>query len=170
MENSEKINITGDVNKEQELLQPVLGEKSVETGKHHVKLTIINNTSKPLKYIPDPWFESGGLAEGSGFKDLQPKESSVTDMLDNFGFAGCSGFVNFSNNHQVLTIAFSNPNLGGNKIGVGSTSHPKDVWEAMDKHYGHENTVEVKLSGVSCQFYNSGGSMNEAHVEFYDSL
>ena len=33
--------------------------------------------------------------------------------------AGCSGYVQFRISGIILTIAFSNPSVGNNKVGVG---------------------------------------------------
>jgi hypothetical protein len=82
---------------------------------------------------------------------------------------GCSGYVMFT--HKILklvTIAFSNPSVGDNKIGikVGSAHNAWDVWNEMGKHYSDNS--EVTCAGTLCGFSNTGGAINDAHVYFQD--
>ena len=44
--------------------------------------------------------------------------------------AGCSGYVTYDLFGTDITIAFSNPAVGNNTLGVGTTG--KSVWEDMD--------------------------------------
>ena len=83
----------------------------------------------------EDWFGSGRLADEFDWP-LVIKNGNDTNVLcyekDYVLLAGCSGFVTYKMGTIDLTIAFSNPLVGWNKLGVGSTS--MKVWDEMTDH------------------------------------
>jgi hypothetical protein len=161
-------NIVQDI---KDLAQNVQDVKQNIENAHNVRLTIKNNTSEPLVYIPEPWFQSGALEKEMTFKDVQPKEGSEVFFIHGES-GGCSGYVMFT--HKVMklvTIAFANPLVGENKIGVeiGKAHNPKyDVLDKMNSHYDNTCKPAVTCTGAVCSFSNTSGKIDDAIVEFWD--
>lgn len=87
---------------------------------HTIKLTITNETNFVMTYISE-WFDSGRLADSFEWPEAIRSKETVTVVLyeKNFSIAGCSGYVQYLMGGAPVTIAFSNPSVGMNKVGVG---------------------------------------------------
>ena len=75
-------------------------------------------------------------------------------------------YVTYTIGGTDLTIAFSNPSAGTNKLGVGTTG--KDVWDNMSNHDYGPFTVKITLHdktklAIECQC--SGGETNSCTVK-----
>jgi len=57
----------------------------------------------------------------------QEKKKDVLSYELDWLMAGCSGYVTYRMFDTNITIAFSNPTVGGNKLGVGTGG--KRVWD-----------------------------------------
>ena len=81
--------------------------------------------------------------------------------------AGCSGYVTYIMGQTMVTIAFSNPPIGYNKLGVGISTHGKDVWDEMGDHNHQPFNVILQVDGKNLTFYCqcTGGSTNICTVE-----
>ena len=87
---------------------------------HNVKLTIQNNTPFEMTY-QDSWFDSGRVGVGYVWPRTIATNKNATIMCyeRNWSWAGCSWYVGYAMNGATVTIAFSNPVAGDNKLGVG---------------------------------------------------
>lgn len=87
---------------------------------HTVKLHIKNETPFLLTYVTH-WFDSGRVADNFEWpKAIKPQgEQTIVCYERNWSMAGCSGFVQYMMNGNTLTVGFSNPSVGDNKVGVG---------------------------------------------------
>jgi len=88
----------------------------------------------------------GRLAEGFSWRETikQGEKKDVLSYELDWSFAGCSGYVTYRMFDTNITIAFSNPTVGGNKLGVGTGG--KKVWDMMRSHGKDEFTVHVDAS------------------------
>jgi hypothetical protein len=135
---------------------------------HVVKITITNNTSETLTK-PDAWFDSGRVADGWSWPDkIAPGAKEIIECYErDSATAGCSGYVKYNLGEKgQMAIAFSNPSVGKNKLGVGLGSKAKEVWDGMTDH-GYDPFVQsFDLGSVkvvaTCQA--SGGDVNNARV------
>ena len=113
---------------------------------HSCLVKIINGPdSSDMTYVAD-WYLHGRLAEGFSWREtIKPgeKKDVLSYELD-WSFAGCSGYVTYRMFDTNITIAFSNPTVGGNKLGVGTGG--KKVWDMMRSHGKDEFTVHVDAS------------------------
>lgn len=132
---------------------------------HVVKLTIKNHTGYKLS-DPKPWFDSGRVADGWKFpSDILPGQEGIVEMYEkDWSQTGCSGYVDYTLNGGTVTIAYSNPYWGKNKLGIGTDE--KKVWDNMSDHdYGPFskdftiNSIKFKAN-MQC----SGGDVNNANV------
>ena len=72
------------------------------------------------------WFDSGRVADNFDWpKCIKPTEAQTIVCYErDWSMAGCSGYVQYLVDGSTITIAFSNPSAGGNKVGVGmGTGH-----------------------------------------------
>ena len=118
--------------------------KMVKT--HNCLVKISNGpTSSDMTYVED-WYEHGRLAEGFQWPTtIKPgQESDVLSYELDWSWAGCSGYVTYNMFDTDITIAFSNPSVGFNKLGVGTGG--KSVWEWMSSHDYNNFTVNVDAS------------------------
>ena len=101
--------------------------------------------SSDMTYVSD-WYEHGRLAEGFQWpKTIKPgQERDVLNYELDWSLAGCSGYVTYNMFDTDITIAFSNPSVGVNKLGVGTCG--KKVWEEMGSHGYNEFTVNIDAS------------------------
>ena len=112
--------------------------------KSHNCLVKISNgpKSSDMTYVRDCYIH-GRLADGSSWpKTIKPgQESDVLSYELDWSWAGCSGYVTYNMFHTDITIAFSNPSVGDNKLGVGKGG--QDVWMEMRSHGYNKFTVHV---------------------------
>ena len=88
---------------------------------HTIKLNINNDTLYTFTFMRD-WFDSGRLAEGFTWPSIIQSKFNHTVVLyeAHWSLAGCSGYVQYMMGYTPVTIAFSNPSVGMNKVGVGT--------------------------------------------------
>ena len=95
---------------------------------------IVNGAdSSDMTYVAD-WYNHGRLAEGFSWREtIKPGEKrDVLSYELDWSWAGCSGYVTYRMFDTNITIAFSNPSVGNNKLGDGTGG--KKVWEEMGNH------------------------------------
>ena len=134
---------------------------------HNVYLKITNNTDHVMTYKTD-WFDSGQLADGYDWPQISAGGGEVKVLCyekDDSG-SGCSGYVTYTMGGTDVTIAFSNPVAGTNKLYVGTNG--KGVWDEMgDNNYGRVGFDFYLSNGVRkvafCKC--SGGSTNDVEIE-----
>ena len=102
--------------------------------------------SSDMTYVSE-WYRNGRLAEGFSWTEtIKPGERrDVLNYELDWSWAGCSGYVTYKIFDTNITIAFSNPSVGVNKLGVGTGG--RNVWEEMTNHDYSEFTVNVTASG-----------------------
>ena len=134
---------------------------------HNCHVKIHNNTKSKMTYVRD-WYDSGRLADS--FSWPQIIESDHTgDTLNyerDWSWAGCSGYVTYEMLGKEITIAFSNPGTGTNKLGVGTDG--KNVWDNMENHDYQEFTVNINLDNGSVLVFTckcTGGKTNSCDVK-----
>ena len=88
---------------------------------YNIVLKIHNHTSFEMIHY-DTWFDSGRVADGFKWtKKIGPNDHAKTLCYErNWSFLGCSGWVQYRMNETVVTIGFSNPRVGYNKLGIGT--------------------------------------------------
>jgi hypothetical protein len=132
---------------------------------HVVKLTINNKTDEVMNYKSD-WFDSGRVADSWSWPaTISPGSTQIVECYEkDYALAGCSGYVNYTLGTGEVTIAFSNPSVGSNKLGVGVGGH--DVWDKMDSHDYKEFTVgfKVEKDKFMATCCCTGGDVNDAQV------
>lgn len=133
---------------------------------HVIKITITNQTQLPMKFTQE-WFDTGRVADGWSWPDtIQPGGKEIIECYERDNApTGCSGYVEYDlGGNGNLTIAFSNPYAGKNKLGVGVGG--KSVWDNMDAHDYKPFVESIVLGGkeftATCDC--SGGDVNQAHV------
>ena len=135
---------------------------------HSVVLIITNKSGHDMTYKTD-WFYSGRVSNGFGWPTAIP--NGATDVQipcyeRDGSMAGCSGYVTYDLFGTDVTIAFSNPAVGYNTLGVGITG--KSVWEEKGcQNYG-QFEVNITLHDgtkllIKCQC--SGGATNSCSVK-----
>lgn len=129
---------------------------------HHINLTINNSTTKVL-YLDEVWFWKGNL-DGS---QVFPKTivAGATTTVKSKGSSHCSGYVSYITGNSRITIGFSNPSSGRNKLGIGLTGIK--VWDDMTDH-GYKLFTEIlqlnDSSVITCQCKCTGTDTNVATV------
>lgn len=129
---------------------------------HNVKLTI-NNQSGSTLFLDDVWFWKGGLDTTEFFPLQIPNNVSI--RVDSSGSEHCSGYVSYITGNSRITIGFSNPSSGSNKLGVGLTG--KDVWENMTNNDYKPFEKQLTLNDSSivvCKCICTGSDINNALV------
>ena len=136
--------------------------------KHSVILTITNKSGHNMTYTTD-WFYSGRVSNGFNWPQRIPNgavDVKVPCYERDGSMAGCSGYVTYDLFGTDITIAFSNPAVGNNTLGVGTTG--KSMWEEKGcQNYGpfevnitlHDGTKLL----VRCDC--SGGETNLCNVQ-----
>ena len=106
-----------------------------------VKISNGRNSSD-MTHVTD-WYDSGRVADGFSWPNtIKPgQESTVLNYERDWAVTGCSGYVTYRMFDTDITIAFSNPLVGVNKLGVGTGG--KSVWDDMSNHGYNEFTVNV---------------------------
>ena len=94
---------------------------------------IWNNSGINMRFLRD-WYHSGRIGDGYSWPKTIADRNSKDALIcgKDFSMAGCSGYVTYEMEGTDVTIAFSNPSTGRNKLGVGVTG--KSVWEEMSSH------------------------------------
>ena len=132
-------------------------------------LVKIKNFSGMTMKFSHSWYDAGRLADGfewpASIKDGDHAE--VLSYERDWSLAGCSGYVTYIMGQTMVTIAFSNPSIGYNKLGVGISTHGKDVWDEMGDHNYQPFNVILPVDGKNLIFYCqcTGSSTNNSTVE-----
>ena len=133
----------------------------------HVKIYNGENSSD-MTYVKD-WYKHGRLADDYSWpKTIQPgHEGNVLNYEDDWSLEGCSGYVTYRMFDTDITIAFSNPSVGTNKLGVGTDGW--NVWDSMSNHDYSSFTVNIdaKNGKAKLQFdcKCTGGTTNSCTVK-----
>lgn len=135
---------------------------------HVVKLTITNSTGYKLT-DPNSWFDSGRVADGWDIPNsIDSGTYAIIEMYEkDWVWAGCSGYITYSINTGRVTIAFSNPSTGSNKLGCGI--YGKQVWNDMESHdyKPFSNSFTIRDVNFTAKQKATGGSVNQATVELF---
>lgn len=109
---------------------------------HNCLVKINNGTGSDFTYERD-WYDSGRLADEEHWPaTIKPtQETNVLNYEPDWSLEGCSGYVTYTMYDTEITIAFSNPSAGRNKLGVGTGG--KRVWDDMENHSYEEFTVDI---------------------------
>src|SRR5690348_7844239 len=115
---------------------------------HAIVLRIQNNTGVTLTFKSD-WFDSGRLGDGESWPStIEDGDTSVIQMYErDWALAGCSGLCTYTVDGGEITIAFSNPAAGSNKLGVGTGG--TDVWDSMDSHDYNTFQEDFNVNGAA---------------------
>ena len=108
---------------------------------HNCLVIIWNGTKSDMTYVED-WYERGRLADGFKWqKTIKPsKQIAVKSYEEDWAILkGCSGYVTYKMFDTDITIAFSNPGAGYNKLTVGNGG--KLVWDSMYDHHDYEKFI-----------------------------
>ena len=137
---------------------------------HNCLVKIYNGpNSRDMTFVRD-WYDSGRVADGFSWPNtINPgQETIVLSYERDWSWAGCSGYVTYNMFDTDITIAFSNPLIVSNKLGVGTGG--RGVWENMwDSHDYKEFTVNIDASNgnakmqFDCQC--TGGRTNTCTVK-----
>ena len=98
---------------------------------HKVRVIIFNKSGLDMVYKAENYIH--GEIAASSRKWMDVKNNDVGDFLSqetDFSLVGCSGFVTYRVGDKLVTIAFSNPQVGVNKLEVGTEG--EGVWEKMN--------------------------------------
>ena len=115
------------------------------------------------------WYDAGRVADRFKWPPTI-KDGDHAEVLSyerDWSLAGCSGYVTYIMGQTTVTIAFSNPPIGFNKLGVGISAHGKDVWEDKGDHNYNPFTVILPVNGKNLTFdcQCTGGTTNSCTVE-----
>ena len=136
--------------------------------KNNVKLTINNNSGFDMIY-KGQWYDSGRVANGFRWSDIQNNQPLVVLSYErDWALAGCSGYVQYEISGTLITIAFSNPAAGKNKLNVGKGNGRK-VWDDKGNH-GYNPFVKEVNTTDQILYFNckcSGGRTNDATVSIF---
>ena len=133
---------------------------------HNCLVEIENKTMFQMTYVRE-WYSSGRVANGFKWTDIASDgHLRVNNYERDAALAGCSGYVTYQIAGTEFSIAFSNPSVGKNKLGVGLDGGT--TWENMSYH-NYERFVEgVDLGGgviLVCICQCTGGYTNHCVVE-----
>lgn len=133
---------------------------------HNCLVKIVNNSKSKMTYMKD-WYDSGRLADSFCWpKVIEPgHKAKILNYERDWSWAGCSGYVTYEMLGKEITIAFSNPSSGHNKLGVGTGG--KIVWDNMESHGYHTFPVNIDLSNGNTLIFTcqcSKGTTNVCHV------
>ena len=121
------------------------------TKTHRVRVLIINQSNLDIFHKSETYFSGRPANEVSW---LAVRQGEIGDFLSyerDYSLAGCSGYVTYEIGGTPVSIAFSNPLVGTNKLGVGTGGQA--VWDNMTEHDYEDFTerIEVK-SGPTLTF------------------
>lgn len=129
---------------------------------------IHNKTKSKMTYVGE-WYDSGRVANGFSWpKTIEPgQQHNILNYERDWALAGCSGYVTYNIFGSNITIGFSNPTVGVNKVGVGTGG--KKVWDDMDNHGYNQFTKRIDSGDGKAilQFHCkcTGGSTNTCTVD-----
>ena len=133
---------------------------------HNVRMIIENQSGFSMQYSSD-WFDSGRLADTYSWPETVA-DGGKLDILcyeKDWSLAGCSGTVAYKMDDTEVTFAFSNPAVGKNKLGVGTSG--RAVWDNMTNHDYSPFEVDILLGDTTlkCECQCTGGTTNLATVK-----
>ena len=133
---------------------------------HNCVVEIENRTTFHMTYVRD-WYDSGRVADGFTWTDVAPGDRSVVSNYErDSSLAGCSGYVTYQIGGSEFSVAFSNPVVGTNKLGVGLDG--ARTWENMSNHT-YMTFVEYVHLGcaviLECICQCTGGHVNSCSVK-----
>merc|ERR1711872_113285 len=143
------------------------------TIRHTVHLRIINHSHLPLAF-KEAWFDHGRLKSCCHWPKVIKGYNSMEVYMheSDHSFAGCSGYVTYIMGQHTatstpVTIAFSNPAAGKNKLDVG-TGDAKYIWKHMTSNNYKTFKRPLFIEGVHmiASGEASPGYTNEALVQF----
>ena len=132
------------------------------TKTHKVRVIIFNKSGLDMIYKEDKYYH-GEIAPSSR-KWMDIKNDDVGDFLSqecDYSILGCSGYVTYRIGDEILTIAFSNPEVGANKLNVGTGV--EGVWESMSSlgYDKFERPIDgTSGNGVTCDCQCTPGRTN----------
>ena len=133
---------------------------------HNVLVKIYNNSGVVMTYNAK-WYDSGRVADGFSWpKSISNgNHATVLNYERDWSLAGCSGYVTYAMGGDQVTIAFSNPAAGSNKLGVGTNG--KGVWDDMSNHDYSPFVVQITINSMKLNFNCKciGGTTNTASVD-----
>ena len=134
---------------------------------HNCRVKIFNNSKSKMTYVRD-WYDSGRLADSYIWQQIiEPGDKAdILNYERDWASSGCSGYVTYEMLCMEITIAFSNPSAGTNKLGVGTGG--KIVWDNMENHDYHEFLVNIDLRDGSILRFTchcTGGTTNDCDVK-----
>ena len=114
---------------------------------HNVLVKISNKSGFDMTY-KDDLYDSGRVANGYSWPKSIPNgdHQDVLSYEKDNSWAGCSGYVTYDMGGVDVTVAFSNPSSGSNKLGVGTNG--KGVWDGMNNHDYEPFVVQITVDGV----------------------
>ena len=119
---------------------------------HSCLVKIQNNSGMGMHFMRD-WYDSGRVADGYSWPRTI-NDGTREDILNyerDWSMVGCSGYVVYEMGGSEVTIAFSNPSVGRNKLGVGITE--KSVWDAMSNHGYKDFDVLLTIADRKLMFH-----------------
>ena len=133
---------------------------------HNVKLNIKSPPGCDMMYV-GYWFDSGRVADGFNWpRVISDSNPGVILCYENGNSpGGCSGYVTYKMGGTNITIAFSNPSFGTNKLGVGING--KGVWNDMGNHNYAPFWVDITLADKKVITFDcncTGGTTNVCTV------
>ena len=134
---------------------------------YNCRVKIFNNSKSKMTYVRE-WYDSGRLADSYFWPQIiEPgHDADILNYERNWSLAGCSGYVTYEMLCREITIAFSNPVVGSNKLGVGTRG--KIVWDNMGSHDYHEFPVNIDLSNGNTLIFTchcTSGTTNSCNVK-----
>ena len=129
-------------------------------------LVKIHNSSGLAMTYQSKWYNNGREANGFPWPDkiCDGSEVSVLNYESDWSLVGCSGYVTYQMGGTMITIAFSNPVAGYNKLGVGTNG--QGVWENMGSPY-ESITERITLANntvLAFTLHCTGSDVNTADV------
>ena len=117
------------------------------------------------------WYHSGRIADGYSWPVTiaDGTHENVLNYELDYTMAGCSGYVVYEMGGSEVTIAFSNPAAGRNKLGVGITG--KRVWDEKSCHGYKDFDVLLTITDkiLLCHCNCTGSKMNICTVNINPS-
>jgi len=104
-------------------------------------MQIYNNSGIDMPFLRY-WYDSGRVATGYSWPQViaDKSQGDVLNYEKDYSMVGCSGYVTYEMEGTEVTISFSNPSVGHNKLGVGTSrgiATSKTVWDEMS-HHGYD--------------------------------
>ena len=135
---------------------------------HNVKIQVTNQSSHEMTYQSD-WFHAGRLADAFKWPEKIASEGGSATVLcyerDNYLFGGCSGYVTYEMAGKEVTIAFSNPLVGTNKLNIATDGD--GAWNRMDNRKYEPFQIDIVLAdntALSFKCSCTGGATNECDI------